>query len=79
VRNPAWRRAGDLGFLSGLIAVDPDTATIVRGDADLPPELRARVGQAGEFSTDVKEGPILAQSGLCSTAFVAPSRPPVGR
>lgn len=61
-RYSAWRRAGDFVFLSGVIAVDPGSATIVRGYADIPPEARALVGQTGEFSTDIKEGPILAQS-----------------
>jgi enamine deaminase RidA (YjgF/YER057c/UK114 family) len=58
----AWRRAGDYVFLSGVIAVDPATATIVKGYADVPPAARAMLGQTGEFSTDIKEGPILAQS-----------------
>lgn len=58
----AWRRAGDFVFLSGVIAVDPASATIVRGYADIPPAARALLGETGEFSTDVKEGPILAQS-----------------
>jgi enamine deaminase RidA (YjgF/YER057c/UK114 family) len=61
-RYSAWRRAGDFVFLSGVIAVDPGTATIVRGYADIPPDARTLVGQTGEFSTDIKEGPILAQS-----------------
>ena len=58
----AWRRAGDLVFLSGVIAVDPATATIVKGYADIPPDARHLLGETGEFSTDIKEGPILAQS-----------------
>ena len=29
-RYSAWRRAGDLVFLSGVIAVDPASATIVK-------------------------------------------------
>ena len=58
----AWRRAGDYVFLSGVIAVEPATATIVRGYADIPPAARALLGETGEFSTDIKEGPILAQS-----------------
>ena len=61
-RYSAWRRAGDFIFLSGVIAVDPATATIVRGYADIPADARAMLGQTGEFSTDIKEGPILAQS-----------------
>ena len=58
----AWRRAGDFVFLSGVIAVDPSTATIVKGYADIPPAARRLLGETGEFSTDIKEGPILAQS-----------------
>ena len=58
----AWRRAGDFVFLSGVIAVDPASATIVKGYADIPPEARRLLGETGEFSTDIKEGPILAQS-----------------
>ena len=58
----AWRRAGDFVFLSGVIAVEPSSATIVKGYADIPPEARTLLGQTGEFSTDIKEGPILAQS-----------------
>jgi enamine deaminase RidA (YjgF/YER057c/UK114 family) len=58
----AWRRAGDFVFLSGIIAVDPARGTIVKGYADIPREARALLGETGEFSTDIKEGPILAQS-----------------
>ncbi|MFY9513179.1 MAG: RidA family protein [Rubrivivax sp.] len=58
----AWRRAGDHVFLSGVIAVDPSTSTIVKGYADIPLEARRLLGETGEFSTDIKEGPILAQS-----------------
>jgi enamine deaminase RidA (YjgF/YER057c/UK114 family) len=61
-RYSAWRRAGDLVFLSGVIAVDPSTSTIVKGYADIPADARKLLGQTGEFSTDLKEGPILAQS-----------------
>lgn len=58
----AWRRAGDYVFLSGVIAVDPAASTIVKGYADIPAEAATLLGRTGEFSTDVKEGPILAQS-----------------
>ena len=61
-RYAAWRRAGDLILLSGVIAVDPARGTIVRGYADIAPEARAQLGASGEFSTDAIEGPILAQS-----------------
>ena len=58
----AWRRAGDFVFLSGVIAVEPSTSTIVKGYADIPAEAATLLGRTGEFSTDIKEGPILAQS-----------------
>ncbi|MFM8557976.1 MAG: RidA family protein [Betaproteobacteria bacterium] len=61
-RYAAWRRAGDLVLLSGVIAVEPSSGTIVRGYADIPPSARALIGQTGEFSTDAKEGPVLAQT-----------------
>ncbi|MCD6667008.1 MAG: RidA family protein [Hydrogenophaga sp.] len=61
-RYAAWRRAGDFIFLSGVIAVDPAAARIVRGYEDIAPEAATLLGRTGEFSTDVKEGPILAQS-----------------
>ena len=61
-RYAAWRRAGDLVFLSGVIAVDPAASRIVRGYADIPDAAADLIGRSGEFSTDFKEGPILAQS-----------------
>ena len=61
-RYAAWRRAGDYVFLSGIIAVDPARKMIVRGFDDIPSEAAAKIGATGEFSTDFKQGPILAQS-----------------
>ncbi|MCD2513677.1 RidA family protein [Comamonas endophytica] len=61
-RYAAWRRAGDMVFLSGIIAVDPTAGRIVRGYADIPDEAAALIGRTGEFSSDIREGPILAQS-----------------
>ncbi|MDV3384620.1 RidA family protein [Klebsiella pneumoniae] len=62
-RYAAWRRAGDFIFLSGIIPVNPLTGTIVNGFQDVP-ELGAGAagGDRSEFSTDAKQGPILAQS-----------------
>ena len=61
-RYAAWKRAGDFVFLSGVIAVDPAAGRIVRGYDDIPASAAVLLGRSGEFSTDVKEGPILAQS-----------------
>jgi len=61
-RYAAWRRAGDFVFLSGVIAVDPQAGKIVQGYKDVPTDAAVQIGQTGEFSTDYKEGPILAQS-----------------
>jgi enamine deaminase RidA (YjgF/YER057c/UK114 family) len=61
-RYAAYRRVGDLLYLSGVIAVDPGAGRIVKGYADIPDEAAQRLGRTGEFSVDVKEGPFLAQS-----------------
>lgn len=61
-RYSAWTRRGDFVFLSGVIAVDPGAGRIVRGFADLPEGVPDSIGATGEFSTDFKDGPILAQS-----------------
>jgi enamine deaminase RidA (YjgF/YER057c/UK114 family) len=61
-RYSAYRRVGDFVFLSGVIAVDPSAQLIVKGFADIPSEAAQWIGQTGEFSSDFKQGPILAQS-----------------
>jgi enamine deaminase RidA (YjgF/YER057c/UK114 family) len=61
-RYAAWKRRGDFIFLSGIIAVDPDRAMVVRGFADIPDAAARAIGRTGEMAFDVKEGPILAQS-----------------
>jgi len=61
-RYAAWRRMGDFVFLSGVIAVDPVAGKIVRGFDDIPANACQAIGKTGEFSVDIKQGPILAQS-----------------
>ena len=61
-RYAASKRAGDFLFLSGVIAVDPARGRVVSGFADLPAAVRAELGESGEFSVDIRQGPILAQS-----------------
>lgn len=58
----AWLRRGDFIFMSGVIAVDPDAGKIINGYADLPDDVCVQLGQTGEFSSDVKEGPLKAQT-----------------
>jgi 2-iminobutanoate/2-iminopropanoate deaminase len=58
----AWKRRGDFVFLSGVIAVNPTLGLIVKNYADIPQEARELLGQTGEFSVDIHEGPIRAQS-----------------
>jgi enamine deaminase RidA (YjgF/YER057c/UK114 family) len=61
-RYAAWRRAGDFMFLAGAIAVDPARNLSGKRHADIPPDGRQPLGESSEFSTDIKEGPNLAQS-----------------
>ncbi|MFM0618201.1 RidA family protein [Paraburkholderia nemoris] len=61
-RYAPYKRKGDFIFLSGIIAVDPAAGKIVQGYDDVPHEVRGRIGMTGEFSVDIKEGPIRAQS-----------------
>ncbi|MDE1166621.1 MAG: RidA family protein [Pseudomonas sp.] len=61
-RYAAYHRAGDFIFLSGVIAVNPAENLIVNGFADIPAHIAEQLGQTFEFSTDFKQGPILAQS-----------------
>ncbi len=60
----AWKRVGDFVFLSGVIAVDPVAGKIVHGFEDIPPAAQQALGRTGEFSVDIRQGPILAQSWL---------------
>lgn len=61
-RYAAYHRAGDFIFLSGVIAVNPIENLIVNGFADIPAHIAEQLGQTFEFSADLKQGPILAQS-----------------
>ena len=61
-RYSSWQRRGDFIFLSGVIAVEPAEGRIIKGFSDLPDGIGATIGQTGEFSVDMKDGPILAQS-----------------
>jgi enamine deaminase RidA (YjgF/YER057c/UK114 family) len=61
-RYAPFRRAGDLVIFSGIIAADPATMKVVAGYADIPEDARKLAGEIGEMSSDMKDGPIAAQS-----------------
>lgn len=61
-RYAPYRRAGDLVYFAGIIAVDTVAGRTVTGYADLPADTRAALGETGEMSVDLKDGPIAAQS-----------------
>lgn len=57
-----YRRAGDLVYFAGIIAVDPEKRAVIGGYADLAENVRAAAGETGEISVDSKDGPIAAQA-----------------
>lgn len=61
-RYAPFRRAGDLVFFAGIIAVNPDTGRVIESYADLPEEMRVPAGETGEISVDAQDGPIAAQA-----------------
>jgi enamine deaminase RidA (YjgF/YER057c/UK114 family) len=61
-RYAPFRRAGDLVIFSGIIAADPTTMKVIAGYADIPADARKLAGEIGEMSSDMKDGPIAAQS-----------------
>ena len=61
-RDTPIRRAGDLVIFAGIVAAEPARGIVIKGYADLPPDMRKRAGETGEMSVDTKDGPIAAQS-----------------
>ena len=61
-RYAPYRRAGDLVYFAGIIAVDTAAGRTIRGYEDIPEEARQKLGATGEISVDSKDGPIAAQS-----------------
>lgn len=53
--------SGDTFFLAGVVAADPSLGRVIRGYADLPPDVASRFA-TGQMSIDSKEGPIAAQA-----------------
>jgi enamine deaminase RidA (YjgF/YER057c/UK114 family) len=68
-RYAPFRRAGDVVFFAGIIAADPSTMKVIKGYSDLPPDARRLAGETGEMSTDMKDGPIAAQSWWISNSL----------
>ena len=61
-RYAAMKRIGDMVYMSGVIAVDPATRTVVHSFEQLPPDIRRQLGETGEMSVDVFQAPMLVQS-----------------
>ena len=61
-RYASWRRAGDFVYMSGVIAVDPATGSVLQRFEDVPEAVRRDLGQSGELSVDVFQAPVLVQS-----------------
>lgn len=61
-RYAAMKRIGDIVYLSGVIAVDPVTRSVIERFDQLPTDVRQRLGESGEMSIDVFEAPVLVQS-----------------
>jgi enamine deaminase RidA (YjgF/YER057c/UK114 family) len=61
-RYSAYRRVGDFIFLSGVIAVDPARGKVITKFSDISADARKLLGETGEMSVDLKDGPMLVQS-----------------
>ena len=61
-RYAAMKRIGDMVYMSGVIAVDPATRTVVQSFEQLPAEVRQQLGETGEMSVDIFQAPALVQS-----------------
>jgi len=61
-RYAAMKRIGDMVYMSGVIAVDPATRTVVQSFEQLPPDVRQQLGETGEMSVDIFQAPVLVQS-----------------
>ena len=61
-RYAAMKRIGDMVYMSGVIAVDPTTRTVVQSFEQLPVDVRQQLGETGEMSVDIFQAPVLVQS-----------------
>lgn len=61
-RYAAWKRVGDMVYMSGVIAVDPEAGRVIERFDDLPAEVRRELGETGELSVDIFQAPVLVQS-----------------
>ena len=61
-RYAAWKRVGDMVYMSGVIAVDPQFGRVIERFDELPEEVRRELGETGELSVDIFQAPALVQS-----------------
>lgn len=62
----AAKRVGDWVLMSGIVAVDPRSQSVIQKYTDLPAEARASLKQlgydTGQMSVDIFEAPVAVQS-----------------
>ncbi len=61
-RYAAMKRVGDLVYMSGVIAVDAASGSVVDRFDRLPADVRTLLGETGELSIDVFQAPVPVQS-----------------
>lgn len=61
-RYASWKRAGDMVYMSGVIAVDPATRRVIESFDDVSEGVRLQLGETHEMSVDVFQAPVLVQS-----------------
>lgn len=61
-KHAASCRVGDLVYFSGVIAGDPGSGAVVDRFDQVPPDVRALLGETGELSVGIFQAPVLVQS-----------------
>lgn len=61
-RYAASKRIGDMVYLSGVVAVDAASGSVISRFEQLPQPVREQLGETGELSVDIFQAPVLVQS-----------------
>ena len=54
-RYASWKRAGDIVYFSGVIAVEPASGRVLESFADVPAAVRAELGETGRDAKLTKD------------------------